>query len=121
MVRNKSLFALGVLLIELSYGKPLESLREPCDMGPNGLPNQYTAWLTASRLIKSREISHREGSSYADAVRRCIKCDFDQIDDTLDDRDFRKAYVEGVVLPLQADLKTFNGGKLPRLTSAVLN
>lgn len=121
MVRNKSLFALGVLLIELSYGKPLESLREPCDMGPNGLQNQYTAWLTASRLIKSREISHREGSSYADAVRRCIKCDFDQIDDTLDDRDFRKAYVEGVVLPLQADLKTFNGGKLPRLTSAVLN
>ena len=115
MVRNATLFALGKFLIELSFGRPLEALRESSDMGKNNQPNRFTDWCTAERLIKNKEIAHREGAMYADAVRRCIRCEFDQVSDSLGDPDFRRAVFEKVILPLEKDLKHFNGGKLPQL------
>ncbi|KAL9118228.1 MAG: hypothetical protein Q9187_005227, partial [Circinaria calcarea] len=50
--RNKTLFALGVVLIELSLGRSIESLRDSEDpLGSDGSPNIHTTWHTANRLI----------------------------------------------------------------------
>ena len=51
-VRNQSIFALGVLLIELWYHKPLELLRIPDDLGKHGEVNQITDFATARRLTE---------------------------------------------------------------------
>jgi len=84
-------------------------------MGRNGLPNRYTDLTVADRLIRSRTLFSREGALYEDAVRRCIRCEFDQVQDSLGDLDFKAAVFEKVILPLECDLKYFCGGKLPRV------
>jgi hypothetical protein len=50
-VRNQSIFGLGVLLIELWFGKPLEDLRIPTDMNEQNEANQITDFATARRLL----------------------------------------------------------------------
>ncbi|PPJ52051.1 hypothetical protein CBER1_09818 [Cercospora berteroae] len=70
--RNASIFALGITLIELWYGKTLASLRPKSD---------GTAMSTGEILVAAKSVSneiHRDaGDCYGDAVRRCIHCDFD--------------------------------------------
>lgn len=111
MIRNKSIFDLGILLIELCFNKSLEQLREPEDLN-NGKPNAYTDFSTANRLIQS--VYNEAGNRYGDAVRRCIRCDFDQREETFESNEFRQAVYHRVVAPLEDDLRDFCGGKLPR-------
>lgn len=51
IVRNEIAFALGVLLIELCLGRPLEDQRAPEDLDPSGNASPFTDFLTARRLI----------------------------------------------------------------------
>ena len=50
-VRNKGLYALGIILIELGFGKPFEKLHLPNDLGPNDEPNACTEYATLTRLV----------------------------------------------------------------------
>ena len=111
MIRNKSMFDLGILLIELCFNKSLEELREPEDLD-NGKPNAYTDFSTANRLIQL--VYNEAGNRYGDAVRRCIRCEFDQREETFESDGFRQAVYQRVVAPLEDDLRDFCGGKLPR-------
>jgi hypothetical protein len=43
------------------------------------------------------------GARYSDAVRRCIRCDFDQRASSLEDSRFVEAVYRGVVAQLQAN------------------
>lgn len=104
--RNKTLFALGVVLIELSLGRSIESLRDSEDpLGFDGSPNVHTTWHTANRLIDA--VYDENGKRYGDAVRRCINCDFDMKSTTLDDEVFSQAVYNGVVAQLEDDVKDF--------------
>ncbi|MCJ1423360.1 hypothetical protein MMC29_001243 [Sticta canariensis] len=112
-VRNKSIFALGILLIELWFGQPLEDLRKPEDFGSHSQVNHVTDFATARRLS---EIIYREaGDWYGDAVRRCIYCEFDQRHNSLDSQALKEAVHRGVVTPLEKNLTSFCGGKLEGL------
>lgn len=104
--RNKTLFALGVFLIELCLGESFESLRSAQDpLDANGHTNILTDLSAADRLTK--HIYGEVGNRYGDVVRRCIHCDFNQRSVNLDDDDFRQAVYEGVILPLQANAREF--------------
>ena len=105
-VRNETLFALGIVLIELCLGQALESMRSPEDpLDANQKPNVLTDLSTSERLLES--VYSEAGKRYGDAVRRCIYCEFDQRRTTLDDDDFRQAVYDGVVAPLEDDIKDF--------------
>ncbi|KAH7092282.1 hypothetical protein FB567DRAFT_567300 [Paraphoma chrysanthemicola] len=106
VIRNQTLFTLGVLLIELLYGKPIEELQTAHDLDCQGTPG--AVWCTAERLI-DEEIAFEAGQLYSDAVRRCIRCDFNQKNSSLDDQDFQQAVFDGVVAPLEKTLSHFNG------------
>lgn len=106
VIRNQTLFTLGILLIELLYGKPIEELQMPHDLECQGTPG--VAWCTAERLIEE-EIAFEAGPLYSDAVRRCIRCDFNRNESSLDNRDFQRAVFDGVVAPLEKTLQRFNG------------
>jgi len=69
VIRNKSVFDLGVLLIELYYNKSLEQMQTPEDLDDNGKVNAYTSLVTANRLIP--EVYAEAGVRYGHAVRRC--------------------------------------------------
>ncbi|KAF2176892.1 hypothetical protein K469DRAFT_605562 [Zopfia rhizophila CBS 207.26] len=102
IIRNQTLYALGISLIELWYGKPLSELHRPDD-GPQGTGDPridlMTEWNTADRLVD--ELYSEAGAKYSDAVRRCIRCDFDRRSSCLEDTTFQRDVYQGVVAPLK--------------------
>ncbi|KAF2122662.1 hypothetical protein BDV96DRAFT_639235 [Lophiotrema nucula] len=105
VIRNQTLYTLGTMLIELWYGRSIEELQEPSDLDCQGTPG--VAWCTAERLVE-HELEFEAGTRYSDAVRRCIRCDFDRKDLSLDNESFQHAVYDGVVAPLEKTLQQFN-------------
>ena len=105
-LRNVTLFALGIVLIELCLGQTLESMRGFEDqLDSSGNANVLTDWSTANRMTEA--VYSEAGTRYGDAVRRCLHCDFDQRNTSLDNDAFRQAVYDGVVAPLQEDVNDF--------------
>ena len=104
IIRNETLFTLGVLLIELWYGKSIEELQIPADRDCEGTPG--VVWCTADRLVD--EIEFQAGKRYSEAVRRCVRCDFDRKDLSLDSESFQQAMYNGVVALLERTWEQFN-------------
>jgi hypothetical protein len=69
---NATLFALGVLLLKLAFGKSIEDLatKDEQDKG------QITAKLTAERLEKGDQVLTLMGRLYANVVYRCLSGNF---------------------------------------------
>jgi len=65
---NKSLFSLGIILVELWYWESLESFQTRFG-GEGGTPDM-AEYCTAVRLID--DLYGDAGDSYGDIVRRCI-------------------------------------------------
>jgi hypothetical protein len=97
--RNETVFALGIVLIELSLGKSLRSFQTPDDLGPDGEPNFLTESSIARRLA-AKEVQEKEGLRYATAVHRCIDCNFGGTDTSLENEEFRQAFYQIAVAPL---------------------
>ena len=104
VIRSEVLFALGLTLIELCFGKTLAEMRIPAD----GNPNETTAEMnTAHRLCNS--VYNEMGTSYGDAVRRCLYQPFDVRDMSLDNEELQQKVFDGIFTPLSDDLTNFNG------------
>lgn len=73
-VQNESIFRLGVLLLEITFGSPLAKLRLPSNLDTSGNEIILTDYIVAVRLADERTL--RELSKYSDAVRRCLFCSF---------------------------------------------
>lgn len=92
------IFALGINLLELSFGRKLSTFHTPADLN-EGKETMFTEFSVANRL--SREIDSREVPRYTDAVNRCVRCNFDTTSVDLDDVGFQNLFWENVVLPLK--------------------
>ncbi|MCJ1415193.1 hypothetical protein MMC32_001524 [Xylographa parallela] len=104
--RNVTLFALSIVLIEICLGQSLESLRSPEDpLDSEGRADGLTNWSTAKRMENA--VYREAGSRYGDTVRRCLYCEFDRRDTNLENDTFRQAVYDGVVTPLEDDVKEF--------------
>ena len=101
-IRNEALFNLGVLLLELSFGKPLQEFKTVDD------PPIFTEFAIARRLVET--LAEEEASGYADAARACIFCDFGTKYHvtSLDNEGFRQAVYHDVVIPLEDEWKHWN-------------
>jgi len=100
LIRNSTIFALGITLIELSLGHTLRYFQKPEDLGDDGMPNFLTDISIAQRLLEE-ELQVKEGERYANTVNRCINCIFDGIHPSLEDEKFRQAFYESAVVPLK--------------------
>ncbi|KAF1926714.1 uncharacterized protein M421DRAFT_102150 [Didymella exigua CBS 183.55] len=109
MIRNQTLFALGVALIELWYGESLAELYEDED-GPLDSPDLQIKLLTRFNTAdrSAEELAHDAGTKYSDAVRRCIRCDFSMRVNSLDDVQFQRAVFQGVVAKLKESYDFMN-------------
>ena len=110
-VRNKGLYALGIILIELCFGKPFEDLQLPNDLGPNDEPNACTEYATLTRLVYDG-VDRVAGIEYGKAVRRCIFFEFDQQHVSLDTKSVKEAVHRDVVWPLEQTLRFLCGPQL---------
>lgn len=101
-IKNEMVFALGVALLELSWGKSIWSFRTSHDyLDGQGNNTPFTEWCIATRLADT--IHQRELPNYAHAVIRCIRLKFDAFTYSLNDHDFRECFYQGVIVPLQQD------------------
>ncbi|KAK5630118.1 hypothetical protein RRF57_005833 [Xylaria bambusicola] len=104
-IRHKTLFSLGVLLIELGLNKTFNQLRadnrtEAQSCGRSMLED----YEIANQVIQREELELEIGDSYAHAVQRCIQCHFLGRESTqnFSHAGFRKQFFTGVVAPVQA-------------------
>lgn len=106
--RNPAILALGLVLIELWYGKPLVEVDQPnAQQTPSA--TAVDLFHIATRLLDKVYLD--AGEWYGDAVRRCIYCEFDQRNPSLDHDDMIEAVHRGVCEPLEDVLEAFCGGK----------
>ena len=100
-IGNKTLFSLGIVLIELCLNKSFEEFRpsNPEESTTTNIPDDL-------RIAESKldEVYNQAGDSYGYAVQRCLRCDFPgrNITKTFDFSTFRRHYYNNVVAPLQA-------------------
>ena len=95
---RRSLFSLGVVVLELILGSPLGECTFRKDyLAPNGVPNDETDARTARKW--AQKVLPECGVEIADVVRRCLDCSFRRRPD-LSDRKFRETVFAGVVTPL---------------------
>jgi hypothetical protein len=109
-VRNLTLFCLGIVLIEITLGRTLESMRTDDDpLNVNGESDILTKLCIARRALEMGIISGEAGIRYGEAVYRCIWSEFGVLNTSLGNDDFRRAVYDGVIVPLEEDMKFFNG------------
>ena len=104
LIRNVSVFNLGLILLELAFGHPIEYFQSDKDQKDSTRP------VLMNRLIAGRlllQIEDYEGKRYRDVVSRCIHCDFGTSVTSFENDEFRQTFYEGVVVPLQGILKDF--------------
>jgi hypothetical protein len=105
-IMNESLFALGIILIELCLHQAFENLLSPAELNPDGTKHAASEYLAALRLLDRVD----EGASwrYGDAIRHCINCPFNQGAASLDNKVFREAVYDNVVAVLEEEASQFS-------------
>ncbi|KAM0553957.1 hypothetical protein ACHAPJ_007029 [Fusarium lateritium] len=95
---NPTLFALGILLLEIILGSTFERLRpsekKGFDFDDSGILRD---WMAAHELLEQRVALINP--VYKDVVQLCIDCDDSK---SLDHDGFREKVYNGVVMPLEA-------------------
>ncbi|KAI1123241.1 hypothetical protein F5Y10DRAFT_252238 [Nemania abortiva] len=107
-IRNKELFALGILLIELCLDTTFEQIRRESQ----GHAGPSAPLGISSSAVDDFEIANRQtdriyleaGDSYGYAVQRCLRCEFPgrDVTKTFEFSQFRQNFFNGVVAPVQA-------------------
>jgi hypothetical protein len=101
---NRTLFSLGVILLEIWYWNRLESL---CG-GVDG--SKSDGWTDTEVFNAADGVMDRlyddAGLSYGDAVRRCIR-GLDHRDTNLENDEFKREVCRNVVYPLEVTLKGY--------------
>ena len=106
-ISNETVFALGILLIELCLRQPFDQLILPSERDPDGTKNEMSDYYAALRLLD--QVDDTAGHRYGDAVRRCVRGHFEQRTTSLDNEAFRRAVYDGVVAEIQDDANQFFG------------
>lgn len=104
MTHSEVLFALGLTLVELCFGRTLAEMHVPEDSDPNEAIGRKK---TAQRLLRS--VYNEMGIPYGDAVRRCLSQPFDVRDMSFDNEEFQQKVFDEIVTPLSNDLSNFIG------------
>ncbi|QSS61047.1 hypothetical protein I7I51_05855 [Histoplasma capsulatum] len=107
LIRNKALFALGIVLIELAFGRPLSRLRTDKDVEDSGGMQDLVDTFTIKRLLEG--VEDEAGYDYSEAVRRCIECPFDGKEARFSNDAFQEAVHDWIIEPLKVSLKNFCG------------
>ena len=113
-IRNKTLFALGILLIELCLNRPFAELRRESQLYSQTLSGVGTQRQTTTTIAAIEDYAVAEklidkvyleaGNLYGYAVQRCLRCEFPgrDVTKTFHFQQFRKNFFTGVVAPIQA-------------------
>ena len=107
-IRSNALFALGLTLVELCFGKTIGSMQKPED--ESQAQDEVAQRINcAFRLLESGWIWKEMGETYEDVVRRCLRQPFDVRDLDLDNKEVQQQVYDTVVVPLKENVDNFLG------------
>ncbi|XMA14583.1 hypothetical protein WAI453_007374 [Rhynchosporium graminicola] len=93
---NPTTYALGIVLLELAFGFPLEAIHpDTSDLGPGGLPDALTELRKARRLALM--IEERDGEGLATTIIKCMRYDAFEPEDSR----FQECFYNDVIVPLE--------------------
>lgn len=98
-LQNETIFAFGVLLIELSFGQRLCAYKTANDVDEQGNDTIFTEYKIATRLV--HQLADREPSKYVEAANRCIFFNSLIINADIDNPNCQEQFYRGVIVPLQ--------------------
>ncbi|KAK0645391.1 hypothetical protein B0T16DRAFT_139624 [Cercophora newfieldiana] len=98
LIDNEVIFALGVALLELFYGRPILDFQKAEDLDEKGGVTPLTRYIIAKRLVV--KLNDREPERLVDVIDRCIRCRFDTVSRSLNDPAFLALFIQGVVTEL---------------------
>ncbi|KAL8881814.1 MAG: hypothetical protein Q9198_001057 [Flavoplaca austrocitrina] len=112
LITNKTLFALGIVLIELALETSFEDLCTKMLTFDGRELNQQISTVEMYQVATSLidEVYDKQGTQYGYVVQRCLRCEFGFYDSEklLEVDSFRAAVCEGVLAPLGEDLKRYS-------------
>lgn len=104
MQHHPSILALGLLLLEIEIGKPIELASGDCDP-TTGLPNEFTAWTTLKRLLGDPDVTDKIRQDFKSVIESCLRPQgFLPRDMTFEDLIFREKLYDRIVFPLENEL-----------------
>ncbi|KAJ5084247.1 hypothetical protein NUU61_008826 [Penicillium alfredii] len=111
LIPNRTVFSLGILLIELCIGRSFAEIRQVG--GSTKLYPLFDDFQTA--LGKLDEVYRLAGDSYGDAAARCVRHGFQGRDQYKDFQfsQFRQQFYDAVVAPVQATYLMFPDSRIP--------
>lgn len=107
IIRNHTLFNLGIVLIEMCMEKPMHELRIPSELNADGTEHELSDYHTATRLLEMEEVSGRFGQRWSNVARRCIYCDLNQARTSFEDPGFQRAVYSDVLAELEEERRQF--------------
>lgn len=103
VIRNRTLFPLGLALIELSLCRTITALKIPEDENPD---EEVTLLKTANRCLN--HVYVESGSRYGDVVQQCLFWSHTP-ETNLDCEELQDLFFQHIMVPLQNDVKDFDG------------
>ena len=94
--------ALAILLLEISFGQPLEEIRQPDDLGSKTAPDDETNFQTANRWYKAE--SRRLSPGFSQAILTCLQ-QYLNPEASLEDDDYCDVIKEKVLQPLEDEMQ----------------
>ncbi|KAI8250652.1 hypothetical protein K4K58_009564 [Colletotrichum sp. SAR11_239] len=101
---QQNMLALAIMLLELNFGVPIESLRQASDMGADGQPNAFTDLLTAQRWFNSKSRKGQLSHGFKSAIKFCLQCYVDP-DASFENAEFTQAIEDQVLKPLESEMQ----------------
>jgi hypothetical protein len=97
---NPLVFALGLTLIELYYGRPLSSFASLEDLEAEG-KETWQILATKRRIADRLILKLADLPAYSNAVKRCEWSKFTSLSSSFENKQFQREFYEGVIEPLQ--------------------
>ncbi|KAI9652568.1 MAG: hypothetical protein M1831_006671 [Alyxoria varia] len=97
LVANQYLYNLGIVMLEIAFRSPLQSMRKRIDLD-SCHDHRHQDYFTAERI--SRTASSMLGQKYSQIARKCLRCDFGRGDD-LAKADLQHTVYKDVVCELE--------------------
>ncbi|RPA81031.1 hypothetical protein BJ508DRAFT_118589 [Ascobolus immersus RN42] len=103
IVKNPEMFSLALALLELYIGKPVMNTEEygRTVAANGGVRNELTDYFAIKELLPVVEA--REPENVYTAIYNCVEIHTMSKEYSLENDDFRQAFFDGVVLPLQSN------------------
>jgi hypothetical protein len=110
---SSKIAALGIMLLEICYGLPIEQLVMPEDLGPNNRPTEISYLQAARRWLMGKESYGEYSFAFVKAISYCLQC-FMNSSASLLDQEFSKTMEENVLAPLEEEMNMLLFGPLTR-------